>query len=231
MKETITALIIILLFYSCNLKKTELNNDNQPLKSELSTDSIPPTKIDEIKSELYTDSIPPTKIDGMRSLSFKFNTDSSGIILKTINVYSENKQIQKIVVDKVIERLNFELIDCNFDGYKDISVLDNCGSGGCAYLIWNYSSKKNRYIYNEKLSQILGLEIDTVNQYIVFHYRAGFPEEMWDSLKYINNKLSFVKGRYRERWQDSLGNSWEKNTYTRKINNVLITEVDSFVTK
>ncbi|MFM7987188.1 MAG: hypothetical protein ACKPKO_48540, partial [Candidatus Fonsibacter sp.] len=44
-------------------------------------------------SILNGDSIPPTKIYGNKSLSFKFNIDSSGYLLKTINVYSENMPI------------------------------------------------------------------------------------------------------------------------------------------
>jgi hypothetical protein len=125
----------------------------------------------------------------------------------------------------------FQLIDWNFDGHKDISVLYNCGSGGCAYWIWNYSSKENRYIYNKELSEVLGLEIDTTDQYIVLHFRAGYSEENWDSLKYKDNKLIFVKGLYRVRWNDSLGNSWVKNTYSKRINKVVITKTDSFIIK
>ena len=51
-------------------------------------------------------------------------------------------KIQEIIANKSFEKKEFKLIDCNFDGYKDISVLYNCGSGGCAYWIWNYSAEK-----------------------------------------------------------------------------------------
>lgn len=49
----------------------------------------------------------------------------------------EFKKLQLII--KHAEK--FGLIDWNFDGYKDITVLDNCGTGGCAYWIWNYSKR------------------------------------------------------------------------------------------
>ncbi len=227
MKETVILLMTILLFCSCNSRNRESNNDKQLLKDFANMVSF----INNFSGSSSGDSIPPTKIDGLRALSFKFNVDSSGYLLKTINIYSDNKQIQRIIANKEIEHNQFQLIDWNFDGYKDISVLYNCGSGGCAYWIWNYSSKENRYIYNKELSEVLGLEIDTTDQYIVFHYRAGYSEENWDSLKYKDNKLLFVKGLYRERWNDSLGNSWVKNTYSKTINKVVITKTDSFITK
>jgi len=87
----------------------------------------------------------------------------------------------------------------------------------------------NKYIYNKELSEVIGLELDTFNQYIIFHYRAGFSEENWDTLKYKDNKLSFVKGLYRERWNDSQGNLWVKHTFSKLINNVLEIKTDSFI--
>jgi hypothetical protein len=227
MKEIVFLLMTTLLFCSCNSRNRESNNDKQLPKDSSNMVSC----INNFSGSSSGDSIPPTKIDGLRALSFKFNVDSSGYLLNTINIYSDNKQIQRIIANKEIERNQFQLIDWNFDGYKDISVLYNCGSGGCAYWIWNYSSKENRYIYNMELSEVLGLEIDTTDQHIVFHYRAGYWEEYWDSLKYKDNKLIFAKGLYRVRWNDSLGNTWVKNTYSKTINNVVITKTDSFIIK
>jgi hypothetical protein len=219
--------MIILLFCSCNSRNKESNNDKHLPKDSANMVS----HINNFSRSSSEDSIPPTKIDKLRALSFKFNVDSSGYLLKTISIYSGNKQIQRIIANKQIVHNEFQLIDWNFDGHKDISVLYNCGSGGCAYWIWNYSSKENRYIYNKELSEVLGLEIDTTDQYIVLHFRAGYSEENWDSLKYKDNKLIFVKGLYRVRWNDSLGNSWVKNTYSKRINKVVITKTDSFIIK
>ena len=177
------------------------------------------------------DSIQPAKIVRDKSLSFKFNIDSSGSLLKTINAFFENILVHKITANNYFENNEFELIDWNFDDSKDFTVLYNCGYGGCAYWIWNYSPTTNKFIFNKELSDFLGLERDTADQFIVFHYRSGCSEECWDSFKYVNNKLQFVKGRYGERWNDSLGNSLEKNTYPKMINNVLVTNVDSSISK
>lgn len=227
MKETVILIMVIIFCYSCTTENSKSNNDIQVTKGSSQNIAIENISL----SKWKRDSIPPTRIYGDKSLSFKFNIDSAGYLLKTINVYSENILIQKITANKYFESNEFQLIDWNFDGAKDITVLDNCGSGGCAYWIWNYSPTTNNFIFNNELSEVLGLEIDTVDQFIVFHYRFGYSEERWDSLKYINNKLQFVKGRYRERWNDGLGNSWVKNTYSKMINNVLVTNVDSSISK
>ena len=224
MKKNILQVAIILCC-ACNSSNWESNNDKQPnidTNWALSKENI-------TLRNVSADSIVPTKIDGWNTFSFKFNLDSAGNLLKTIHVYSSIKLVQRIIVNKVIEQHKFELIDWNFDGYKDISLLSGCGSGGCTYWIWNYSPQMNKYIYNKELSEVIGLEIDTFHQYVIFHYRAGFAEEKWDTLKYKDNKLSFVKGLYRERWNDSQGNLWVKHTFSKLTNNVLVIKTDSFI--
>jgi len=225
MKVPLILFLTTLLYCACNLSTNKSININQ---YNLDTNYVL-SNANKAKGNLSDDSIVPTKIDGWKALSFKFNLDSTGYLLKTIYVYYNNKLEQKIIANKVIEQNKFELIDWNFDGYKDISVLYGCGSGGCNYWIWNYSPKLNKYIYNKELSDVIGLELDTFNQYIVFHYRAGFSEKNWDTLKYKDNKLSFVKGLYRERWKDSQGNLWVKHTFSKLINNVLEIKTDSCI--
>ncbi|MBG7610668.1 hypothetical protein IU405_00210, partial [Polaribacter sp. BAL334] len=161
-------------YYSCNTKNNKSKNSNQ-----LVLDSIKNNVVITAKE----DSISLAKISNSKTLSFKFNTDSSGYYLKTINIYSDGILYQKINANKDIENKKFQLIDWNFDGFKDITVLNNCGSGGCSYWIWNYAPKYDKYIYNKELSEVLGLEIDTLNKFIVFHYRAGFHEEVWDTMQ------------------------------------------------
>ena len=131
--------------------------------------------------------------NGNPRYSYKFNVDSTGYILTSINIYSESKCIQKITTKKDIESKHFELIDWNFDGYKDISVLSNCGSGGCVYWIWNYNPNSGTYEYNKELSEVLGLEMDSKQKHIIFHYRFGDQDEYWKYYDYKNNKLVYIK--------------------------------------
>lgn len=220
--------LIFLTFCSCNSKNEKEKNT---LKAKVADSSNNINQTNQSDYYIEGDSITAKAIKGYPQLSYKFNVDSTGYILKSIFVYSKLIKVQEIIANKNIERKNFQLVDCNFDGYKDISVLYNCGSGGCAYWIWNYSPKNRKYYYNKELSEVLGLEIDTKSKLIVFHYREGFAKENWDSLQYKNNKLTFVRGLCQERWNDSSGNSWIKRTHTKIINNKPVQFVDSSIIK
>ncbi len=173
-------LLVILTFCSCNLKNDEKKID---LKTIIPNSTKNRDLINELDYYVVGDSIATKADEGRPQLSYKFNVDSDGYNLKSIFVYSDLIKVQEIIANKDIERKEFRLVDWNFDGYKDISVLYNCGSGGCAYWIWNYSPKTRKYYYNKKLSEVLGLEIDTVSKFVIFHYRAGYESELWDTLK------------------------------------------------
>ena len=178
MKNYYYYLLILFFIASCNSNKNEVKKEK--MKKEI--------KIVELNKKV-TDSIVDPDFPNN---SFKFNIDSTGYVLNSIFVYSDSKCIQKINSNKDIESNEFELIDWNFDGYKDISVVYNCGSGGCAYWIWNYIPKSNNYEYNKELSEVLGLEMDLKQKQIIFHHRFGDQDEYWRYYKYINNKLTLI---------------------------------------
>lgn len=169
--------ILFVLFFSCN-KKNENQKRDFKIKNKLDY-------------ELFEDSIVSTEKNGDK-LCYKFNTDSTGYILKSIIIYSNSIKSQDIDVNMDIEKKEFKLIDCNFDGHKDIQVLLNCGSGGCSYALWNYSPKNGKYFYNKELSEYIGLNIDTISKKIIFHYRGGEDNEVIDTLEYVEGKLTPV---------------------------------------
>jgi hypothetical protein len=162
-------------------------------------------------------------------LNYKFNVDTIQFKFNTICIYENSRKIQDIKVNKELAEYNFKLIDWNFDGYNDITVLSSSGSGGNTYFIWNYSTKDNKYHYNQELSDKIGLEIDKKSKSIIFHYRAGFAEEYWDTLQYQHKKLTFLKGTFQQRWTDSFGRDWIKNTRTKICNNKEVITLDSTI--
>jgi hypothetical protein len=230
MKATYLFTFLSIILFSCNSKPIETAG----VESTMPKDSVqivkkqkPKIKLD---YQLLFDSIICNPIAGKEQLSYKFNIDSTNDFLKSIIVYADFKEMQKINVNQRVEGNKFQLIDWNFDGYKDISVLSNSGSGGSTYFIWNYIPKSSKYVYNKDLSENLGLEIDSISKYIIFHYRAGYPEEKWDTFSYVNNKLHFLKGVYQERFSDGK-NDWVKRSRSIILNNKLIETVDSFIVK
>ena len=60
--------------------------------------------------------------------------------------------------------------------------------------------------------------MDSISKYIVFHFRNGCHTEKWDTMKYVNNKLVFVKGLYIERGPDGVS-----ITRSKMVNNKIVT--------
>jgi hypothetical protein len=175
----LTAFIIHLLFcwfiISCESKR---------LKVQEQTPAASTGAYILIRDSLYTPS------NGKeQGLTYKFNVDTSGYFLNSILVYLDGKKQQEIIVNQYIEKNHYELIDWNFDGNNDITVLISSGSGGNSYLIWNYDAKTKKYDYNKNLSERIGLGIDTVSKLITIYYRAGANEELRDTFRYVDGKL------------------------------------------
>ena len=219
--------ILVSIFFSCN--RLDNNGFVKDETSVVENSNSENKSIPVMERTSTPDSIIEFNVNGLNDLAVKFNVDSSGHILKTIIIYHNGKIEQKIKVNKYIDNNFFQLIDWNFDGFKDISVREGCGSGGCVYFIWNYSNKKQKFIYNTKISEVIRLEMDSISNRIVCHYRAGYAEENWDTFVYQNDKLNFEKGLFVERWTDQNQNSWKKKTSCQIINGEAIYKIDSAI--
>lgn len=157
--------------------------------------------------------------------SFKLNLDLNNEIDKYIQVYLNGQKHQKIKFTDYVEGNYIQLIDWNFDAFRDISVVYSSGSGGISYMIYNFNPIKGTFLKDKKLSG-KGLLIDSVNHFIVDHWRTGADSENWDTCTYENGKLQFVKGLYLERYSNEKG-YWEKHTRSKLVNNKRIQTVDS----
>jgi hypothetical protein len=157
--------------------------------------------------------------------SFKLNLDPNNEINKYIQVYLNGQRHQKIKFTDYVEGNYIQLIDWNFDGFRDISIVYSSGSGGISYMIYIFNPIKGTFVKDKKLSG-KGLLIDSVNHFIVDHWRTGADSENWDTCTYENGKLHFIKGLYLEHYLNEKG-YWEKQTRSRVVNNKRIQTVDS----
>jgi hypothetical protein len=157
--------------------------------------------------------------------SLKLNIDPNNEIDKYIQVYLNGQKHQKIKFTDYVEGNYIQLIDWNFDGFSDISVVYSSGSGGISYMIYNFNPIKGTFLKDKKLSG-KGLLIDSVNHFIVDHWRTGADSEDWDTFTYKNGKLNFVKGFYLERYSNEKG-YFERHTRSKLVNNKRIQTVDS----
>ena len=149
------------------------------------------------KSNYIIDSIINYKLDNTHTYKFKFyyyDKPNMGTQLVKIEIFSNNSLFQTIVTKKeIFSPISQELIDYNFDGYKDISVRSDAGHGGWTFWIWKYSKKENKFIYDNQLSGNMGLELDKKEKNIVFTYRESWQHESWYTYKFVNDSLTWIK--------------------------------------
>ncbi len=179
--KIIIFLISILLstvFYNCSNK-----NDNQKLKVDSDYNLI----------EMKT-SAP--------NFTYKIFTrvDSLYIYYDSILVIDENNnQNQSISFDDKDEwgKLNkykkepfpiyFE--DCNFDGFKDLSVTRQISAmANIFYSFWLFDSKQGEFIYNDQLSSLYSPSFDSLKKEIVCNYKSGFYEPGIEEIYKWDNK-------------------------------------------
>jgi hypothetical protein len=227
MKLSIILILLSLFLYSCNIKKPNEDIDETERIKNDSLNAKLMANTEELMRGSLSDSTGHINIGNDTQFSFKFNVDTARDLLKSIAVYKENKKYQTIIVNKLPQMQLYYLIDWNFDGYKDLTIYQMGGSGGRSYWIWNYSEKTKKYYYNSELSEKTGLEIDSLNKSIIIHYRGGWSTEVWDTLKYINNKLTLINGLTLERGVADSGYIWVTKTHRSLVNNNIVTEVDS----
>ncbi|MFA6252280.1 MAG: hypothetical protein WCX74_02680 [Candidatus Paceibacterota bacterium] len=78
--------------------------------------------------------------------------------------------------------------DYNFDGYKDISVLVDVAQNN-SYGIYLYNQKENKYIFNEKLSELSDISVDANKKEIISFWKGGVGWWSQDAYKYVDGKI------------------------------------------
>jgi hypothetical protein len=59
------------------------------------------------------------------------------------------------------------VVDANFDGYKDLQLLSNCGAtGNCSYDFYLYDPKAQQFVHNEFLSSLTTPAFDWQNKQV-----------------------------------------------------------------
>ena len=170
---------------------------------------------------------------------FYYHEDSTeSIKLDKIEIFLKESLIQTLEKEELYNEIdyignyNHEIIDdYNFDGIKDIAIKCDCGSGGCTYLVWLYSKKDNKYHLSKDLSGEIGLELDKKNKNIIFHYRAGWAQEIWSTFKFVNEQMNWVKELYQERSTLKNNRTQVKRTYSYLKNGKKITKITTEVLK
>jgi hypothetical protein len=92
-----------------------------------------------------------------------------------------------------------QLVDINFDGYRDLRVLNNTGSTGMNwYASYIYNPSSGKFKYHSELSRLPGIKVDIRNKQIVTYNRGGYCDELMEYYKVVKGNLVLVKAEWSE---------------------------------
>lgn len=84
----------------------------------------------------------------------------------------------------------FQAEDINFDGYKDIKLIYNCGvTGNEWWVYWLFDSKTGTFVFNEGLSRLNSPYPDPATKRIVTFYHGGYMTHTEKMYEIKNNVL------------------------------------------
>lgn len=132
--------------------------------------------------------------------------------LQTISVSPDIDFSESYYNDALGKDLRTE--DYNFDGYKDLLVIQNRGAHNEWFDMYLYDPKKSIFIKNEILSGLESPSRDSLKQEIYFIADGGYGAYSKGIYKWQNNKLV----QTREEQQDATpSEEGEPSSYTRTI--------------
>ncbi len=86
-------------------------------------------------------------------------------------------------------------VDANFDGYKDLQILSNCGAtGNCSYDFFLYDPVTNQFVHNEFLSNNLcSPEFDAKKKQITTHSNGSASDWQNDTYQYEVGHYTLIR--------------------------------------
>ncbi|MFT4876312.1 MAG: hypothetical protein ACI9AU_001087 [Bacteroidia bacterium] len=144
--------------------------------------------------------------------------DSNVILDNSAFVYYENSQYSDSLILAWVDVQKESYIDVNFDGFKDIKVLNHykSGTGGDFYDVFIYGLDSKKYIYSEFLSGNI-VNINPKTKTITTYWKAGVSINMDRIVHYNNDRgIALIEETTREvKSEDS--KSILITTYVRRI--------------
>ena len=134
-------------------------------------------------------------------LKFVLIGDSIDNSIVEIIVYKNTDTIpfQEIIIDEVIEppvkeTEYFVTCDFNFDGYKDIMLLEFWGTtGNRIYKGWLFNPGNMKFESNDFLSAVYSPEFNYDKKEFTTFDKGGFGEYYYSTYKYIRGKFILIR--------------------------------------
>lgn len=190
----ILLVMIILLFVGCTIKSDDktiptIDTTNQIIESVIQNEQeevvflykINP-KLPEMKFVLLNDS---TK--EITDLKIYFSKDTTLIQhFELANTYSRG-------IWPPQNEEYFEVIDYNFDSYRDVALLSAWGPGTRTWIVWIYIPSKGKFETNKFYSDLNLPQIDVAKRELQLYHNNGAEEEVISTYKFYSNKYHLIK--------------------------------------
>ena len=85
-------------------------------------------------------------------------------------------------------------VDADFDGYKDLPLLLQCGGvGNCTYDFYLYDPATNRFVYNSFLSDVTMPMFDPQKKTVTSYYHGGACNSGHATYQYRNGQYVLIE--------------------------------------
>ncbi len=190
---------ILLFLVLINLISCYKNSSNQNAKFRTDLDSS--TKkiskvVQDVRGEhIFSFNIIPDSPD----FRFVLSGDSEYNVIDQIIIYQPTDliPIQTISVyqgeQPLIDEEYFFAKDFNFDGYKDIALLNFWGSSANRfYTVWIYNKSKNTFEKDDFFGEISSPEPDTTKKQLTTYFKYGVDEYLINTYQFIESKYELI---------------------------------------
>lgn len=133
----------------------------------------------------------------------------NGVInFKSINIFYKNKLHQKIIFDTVSVLNKREVVfnvdnDADFDGYKDVELINWAGNYAYSSSFWLYNQKTKKYDHYKPLDTIQNIKIDTRKREITSDYHIGPVNTYSKTYQWENGKLLMMNAHIVEEGEET----------------------------
>src|SRR6185436_7486659 len=118
----------------------------------------------------------------MPRFSMKFHPPDKKIYLYS-NPDEEEPAVQELPLSEDIDygegyyaentEANFNLIDYNFDGYRDVAVVSSAGASNIWHNIYLFNPATGMFVIQDELSKLTSVEVDSVGKLLRYHDNGG----------------------------------------------------------
>lgn len=139
---------------------------------------------------------------------------NGAISFKSVSIFYKNRLHQKITVDTVSVLNEREVVfdvsqDANFDGYKDIELINWAGNYAYSSSFWLYDKKSKKYAHYKPLDTIQNIEIDRQRKEITSNYHIGPVNTYSKVYQWQKGKLLLMSAHIEEEGEET--NIYRKN--------------------